>query len=128
MLNLLDELKERLQLTYILISHDLSVVNYMSDKIIVMYLGEIVESGYSCDVFNNPIHPYTKALFNAILDLHTEGIEELTTLEGNVPSAINLPSGCRFNTRCPLAQEICKKVIPKLKDFENGYRAACHLI
>lgn len=127
-LNLLDELKERLKLTYILISHDLSVVNYMSDKIIVMYLGKIVESGYSEDVFNNPIHPYTKALFNAIPDLHAQGVDELTTLEGNVPSAINPPAGCRFNTRCHMAKDICRSEMPIMKEFENGHKAACHLL
>lgn len=127
-LNLLDELKERLKLTYILISHDLSVVNYMSDKIIVMYLGKIVESGYSEDVFNNPIHPYTNALFNAIPDIYSDDIEALATIQGNVPSAINPPMGCRFNTRCPLVKEICRKEMPLMKDFGNGHKAACHML
>ena len=92
LLVLLKELKEKLGLTYILISHDLSVVNYMSDKIIVMYLGKIVEQGPAENVFNNPAHPYTKALFMAIPDINTRGIDSLATLEGNVPSAINPPS------------------------------------
>lgn len=127
-LKLLDDLKKRLELTYILISHDLSVVNYMADKIIVMYLGKVVESGYSYDVFNNPMHPYTKALFNAIPDIYAEGVDELTTLEGNVPSAINPPEGCRFNTRCPLAKEICKKQAPEIRDFSNEHKAACHFL
>lgn len=129
-MELLKELKERLGLTYILISHDLSVVNYMSDKIMVMYLGKIVEYGRAKEVFHNPAHPYTRALFAAIPDINMEGIDALATLEGNVPSAINPPAGCRFHTRCPEAggKEICKTEEPPMIELRGGHLAACHLL
>jgi peptide/nickel transport system ATP-binding protein len=127
-LTLLEELKEKLKLTYILISHDLSVVNYMSDKIAVMYLGKVVEYGYAKDVFYKPLHPYTKALFNAIPDLYMEGVEELVSLEGNIPSAIHPPSGCRFHTRCPLAEDICKDEEPSMTDLGDEHKVGCHLL
>jgi oligopeptide/dipeptide ABC transporter ATP-binding protein len=128
LLVLLKELKEKLGLTYILISHDLSVVNYMSDKIIVMYLGKIVEQGPAENVFNNPAHPYTKALFMAIPDINTRGIDSLATLEGNVPSAINPPSGCRFHTRCPKAMDICREKEPPSIKLGDGHEASCFLL
>lgn len=125
-LDLLYDLKEKMGLTYILISHDLSVVNYMSDKIIVMYLGKIVEYGMAEEVFKEPLHPYTVALFNAIPDLKTESVKDLATLKGNVPSAINLPQGCRFHPRCEKATEICKTKEPL--PIKIGERIiACHL-
>jgi oligopeptide/dipeptide ABC transporter ATP-binding protein len=127
-LELLRDLKERLGLTYILISHDLSVVNYMADRIAVMYLGKIVEYGPAEDVFGQTAHPYTKALFAAIPTLDTEGIDSITTIEGNVPSAINPPSGCRFHTRCPMAKDICKEKEPGMVDCDEGHIAACHFI
>ncbi len=127
-LDLLDDLRERLELTNILISHDLSVVNYMSDRIIIMYLGKIVEYGRSVEVFKNPLHPYTQALFNSIPDIEKEGVESLATIEGNVPSAINPPLGCRFHTRCPKVMEICKEQLPEMKCIENGHYAACFLL
>lgn len=127
-LELLKELKEKLGLTYILISHDLSVVNYMADKIVVMYLGKVVEYGPADTVFNCPAHPYTRALFAAIPDLEKEGVDSIVTLEGSVPSAINPPSGCRFHTRCPQAREICQKEEPPMAERGKGHRAACHLL
>ena len=127
-LELLRDLKERLGLTYILISHDLSVVNYMADRIAVMYLGKMVEYGPAGDVFGQTAHPYTKALFAAIPTLDTEGIDSITTIEGNVPSAINPPSGCRFHTRCPMAKDICKEKEPGMVDCDEGHIAACHFI
>ena len=127
-LDLLDDLRERLELTNILISHDLSVVNYMSDRIIIMYLGKIVEYGKSVEVFKNPLHPYTQALFNSIPDIEKEGVESLATIEGNVPSAINPPLGCRFHTRCPKVMEICKEQLPEMKCIENDHYAACFLL
>lgn len=126
-LNLLNELRERMDLTNILISHDLSVVNYMSDKIIIMYLGKIVEYGESREVFTNPLHPYTQALFNSIPDLSKEGMESLKTIEGNVPSAIYPPKGCRFHTRCDRAMEICKTIEPTIGDQGKQHYVACHL-
>ncbi len=113
-LSLIDELKEKFNLTYIVISHDLSVVSYMSDKIAVMYLGKLVEYGETDLIFNNPMHPYTEALFAAIPDINTENVDNIKTLEGNIPSSINPPSGCRFHTRCPFVKDICKTTEPEL--------------
>jgi len=126
-LELLKELRERLGLTNILISHDLSVVNYMADKVIIMYLGKIVEYGDAAEVFKNPLHPYTKALFNSIPTLESSDIESLATLEGNVPSAINPPSGCRFHTRCSMATERCSREMPAMKEYSNNHSTACFL-
>lgn len=125
-LEMLEHLKKDMQLTYIMISHDLSVVNFMSDKIIVMYLGKIVEYGESEIVFNNPKHPYTKALFNAIPGLHTRNVEELSIIKGEVPSAINPPSGCRFHPRCESCMEICSLDEPKTVEVD-GRLVECHL-
>jgi oligopeptide/dipeptide ABC transporter ATP-binding protein len=127
-LELLKELKDRMGLTYILISHDLSVIHSMADRIVVMYLGKVVECGPADEVFNSPAHPYTKALFAAIPDINAEGIDSLATLDGNVPSAINPPSGCRFHTRCPFVMEKCKASEPGIIDVNPGHRAACHLL
>lgn len=127
-LDLLENIKNEFDLTYIVISHDLSVVNYMSNKIAVMYLGKIVEYGESKLIFDNPKHPYTKALFDAIPDIDSENIEDITTLEGNVPSAINPPEGCSFHTRCPMAEEICKKEEPEEVTLKDGRKVSCHFI
>lgn len=127
-LDLLMHLKEKMGLTYILISHDLSVVHYMSDRIIVMYLGKIVEQGPADIVFNAPVHPYTRALFNAIPSLEMNSLGDLQTLEGNVPSAINPPSGCRFHTRCPFVMPICSQQDPQMVIVGETHTAACHLL
>ncbi|RKL61817.1 ABC transporter ATP-binding protein [Thermoanaerobacteraceae bacterium SP2] len=127
-LMLLKDLKEKMGLTYILISHDLSVVNYMADRIAVMYLGKIVEYGPAEKVFANPAHPYTKALFMAIPDPETEGLESIMTLEGNVPSAINPPAGCRFHTRCPLARNICSEKEPPVVRIDDEHEVSCFLL
>jgi len=127
-LDLLIELKGSFNLTYIIISHDLSVINYMSDKIAVMYLGKLVEYGDANIIFKDPSHPYTKALFDAIPNLEIKNIEDVRLLKGNVPSAINLPSGCRFHERCPYAVDKCKQQQPELKAMNNGIMAACHVL
>lgn len=127
-LDLLGKLKVKFNLTYILISHDLSVVNYMSDKIAVMYLGKIVEYGDASIIFKEPRHPYTQALFAAIPNLEVKNIEDVRILEGNVPSAINIPSGCRFHDRCDYAKDICKMEEPQLKIMSNNIMTACHLL
>lgn len=127
-LDLLEGLKNQFDLTYIVISHDLSVVSYMSDRIAVMYLGKLVEYGDTKVIFNDPKHPYTQALFDAIPDIHTENIEDIKTLDGNVPSAINPPSGCRFHTRCPYVEDICRSTEPLLEDLADLRKVACHLI
>ncbi len=127
-LDLLMKLKKELGLTYILISHDLSVVNYMSDRIIVMYLGKVVEQGPAEVLFNKPSHPYTQALFNAIPALTMNSLDEIQIIEGSVPSAINPPPGCRFSTRCPFAMEICSSIDPAMTVVGEQHTAACHLL
>ena len=127
-LDLLMQLKSKLGLTYILISHDLSVVNYMSDRIIVMYLGKVVEKGPAEALFKAPVHPYTQALFNAIPSIDMNSLDELESIEGSVPSAINPPSGCRFHTRCPHVMEICSVEEPMMTEIDGKHAAACHLL
>jgi oligopeptide/dipeptide ABC transporter ATP-binding protein len=100
----------------------------MSDMTAVMYLGKLVEYGPTKEIFANPLHPYTIALFNAIPDIHMENISEIDVIEGNVPSAVNPPSGCRFHTRCPKAVERCRLEEPNLIDVGKDRTAACHLI
>lgn len=124
-LNLLADLYKTHGVSYMVISHDLSVVQYICNNIAVMYLGQVVETGEIEDVFNKPLHPYTRALFSAIPTINPENIRERIILEGNVPSAVNPPEGCRFHTRCPAATPECSKSAPELKDFGNGHRAAC---
>ena len=125
-INLLDELKNMHHLTYLFISHDLNVVQHISDRIGVMYLGKLVELGPSEAVFQLPLHPYTKALFGAIPQAVVENRHDLTILEGNVPSPVNPPSGCRFHTRCPLAEAICSQEQPELRELSPGRLVSCH--
>ena len=127
-INLLKELQRDLNLTYVFISHDLSVVKFISDKIGVMYLGSMVEFGNKKDIFDNPIHPYTKALFSAIPNPNPDVKMERIQLAGDIPSPANPPKGCRFHTRCPYAKEICKHIPPEYKEYEEGHFAACHLL
>lgn len=127
-INLLDELRKSHGLTYVFISHDLNVVQHISDRIGVMYLGKIVELASSEDIFSAPLHPYTQALFGAIPLPDVDNPRELTVLEGNVPSPINPPSGCRFHTRCPLAQEICSQKEPLLRPVRSNRIVACHFV
>jgi peptide/nickel transport system ATP-binding protein len=124
-LDLLLELKKEMDLTYVIITHDLSVAYYISNKISIMYLGKIVEMGSKESVFNEPLHPYTQALIQAIPTL--KGRKERKIVGGEVPSAIKPPSGCRFHPRCPYAMEICKKVEPKLIEIKPNHFVACHL-
>jgi oligopeptide/dipeptide ABC transporter ATP-binding protein len=128
-INLLQDLQRENNLTYVFISHDLNVVQHISDRIGVMYLGKLVELGPADEVFNGPSHPYTKALFGAI-PLPVVAVERrrLATLEGNVPSPIDPPSGCRFHTRCPLAQEICQQAEPAFREVRSGRLVACHFV
>jgi oligopeptide/dipeptide ABC transporter ATP-binding protein len=128
-INLLQDLQRENNLTYVFISHDLNVVQHISDRIGVMYLGKLVELGPSEDVFNNPLHPYTKALFGAIpLPVVDIVKRELTVLEGNIPSPVNPPSGCRFHTRCPIAQDKCKETEPVFSQVRSGRFVACHFV
>ena len=124
-LELLRELKEKFQLTNILISHDLGVVSQMANKIAVMYLGKIAEFGPAAEVFRNPQHPYTKALFNAIPKFEKLGMDQLTTLEGAIPSPINPPSGCAFHTRCAEACEACKSWTPEPVYLNEAHYVSC---
>lgn len=125
-LNLLQELKESQNLTYMFISHDLSVVKYISDRIGVMYLGNMVESAKAEDMFANPLHPYTEALMNAIptTDINNK---ELQILEGDIPSPVNPPKGCKFHTRCKFATEKCAQEVPAWVEVEPEHFVACHL-
>lgn len=127
-LNLLEALRDRLGLTYIFISHDLSVVQHISDRIGVMYLGKMAEIGPSEQIFEDPLHPYTQALLGAIPVPDTRQKRELIVLEGNVPSPSDPPHGCRFHTRCPLAEAICRQEEPLLRQIRPNHYAACHLL
>ena len=127
-INLLKQLQNDMNLTYVFISHDLSVVKFISDKIGVMYLGAMVEFGTKDDIFSNPLHPYTQALFSAIPQPDPDIKMNRIILKGDIPSPANPPKGCRFHTRCPHAKEICSEVAPEYKDYGNGHCAACHLL
>ena len=126
-INLLKELQEKRNLTYLFISHDLSVVEHISDTIGVMYLGGLVETGSTEDIFAKPLHPYTEALFSAIQMPDPDLQRNRIILEGNIPSPANPPSGCKFHTRCRKCMEICKTKIPEAKDMGNGHMVRCHL-
>lgn len=127
-LNLLDDLQEEFNLSYLFIAHDLSVVKHVSDYIGVMYLGHIVEQGPSDEIYNNPKHPYTQALISAIPEIDPEKRKERILLTGDLPSPANPPTGCPFHTRCPIAQEACKTTKPKYKEVSQNHFAACLLI
>ena len=126
-INLLKELQEKRNLTYLFISHDLSVVEHISDTIGVMYLGGLVETGTTADIFANPLHPYTEALFSAIPMPDPDLKRNRIILEGNIPSPANPPKGCKFHTRCRKCMEICKNQVPEVKDMGNGHKVRCHL-
>lgn len=126
-LNLIQELKKTKDLTYLFISHDLSVVKYVSDRIAVMYLGRVVEVAEKDELYQNPVHPYTKALLSAIPIPDVDNQMKREILTGDVPSPLNPPSGCYFHTRCKYAAEKCRTECPRLQDVGGGHMAACHL-
>ncbi len=125
-INLLLDLKEEENLTYLFISHDLSVIKYISDRIGVMYLGNMVELCPSARLFENPLHPYTEALLLAIPTTDVDGESQIVPLEGDIPSPINPPSGCKFHTRCKYATDVCKEEIPEWTEVEYNHFVACH--
>ncbi|WP_454618329.1 ABC transporter ATP-binding protein [Bradyrhizobium cenepequi] len=125
-LNLLVDLKRDLGLSYLFISHDMSVVRYFTDRVMVMYLGRIVESGSYDTLWSNPLHPYTRALINAVPSYDAQKKRTAVVLKGDLPSASQVPSGCRFRLRCRLAQERCSAEEPTLRPMPNGQNVACH--
>ncbi|MBP6063099.1 MAG: ATP-binding cassette domain-containing protein [Fusobacteriaceae bacterium] len=127
--NMLEELQERLGLTYLFIAHDLSMVKHISDRVGIMYLGKLVEIAVSDDVYSNPLHPYTNALLSAIPipDPDLSEKRERIILEGDIPTPINPPPGCRFKTRCKFVKEICHCEEPILKEVKPNHKVACHL-
>jgi oligopeptide/dipeptide ABC transporter ATP-binding protein len=127
--NMLEDLQEKLGLTYLFVAHDLSMVRHISDRIGVMYLGKIVEISKSNNLYNNPLHPYTKGLLSAIpvTDPKKAREAQIEIIKGDLPSPMDIPSGCRFHTRCPYATEKCREVEPEMKEVSNGHFVACHL-
>lgn len=126
-LNLLQDLQKDLGLTYLFIAHDISVVRHVSDRIGVMYLGKLVEEANSEELIDEPLHPYTQALLSAVPLPNPEIRRERIVLEGEIPSPINPPKGCIFHTRCPMAMDICKEVIPERTEVKPNHFVACHL-
>jgi oligopeptide transport system ATP-binding protein len=128
-INLLEDLQEQFNLTYLFIAHDLSVVRHISDRVGVMYLGHMVEMAERNEIYRNPVHPYTKALLSAvpIPDPVLDAQRERVLLTGEVPSPLNPPSGCVFHPRCPVANDSCPAHIPELREVEPGHHAACLL-
>lgn len=125
-INLLLDLKEQENLTYLFISHDLSVIKYISDRVGVMYLGNIVELTETKKLYEHPMHPYTEALLSAIPTTDVENKKKIKILEGDIPSPINPPSGCKFHTRCRYCTEVCVEVVPEMRELEPGHFVACH--
>lgn len=126
-INLLKQLKDDFNLTFLFISHDLSVIKYLSDRIAIMYLGEVVEIGRTEEIFKNPKHPYTKALLSSVPELNPQDEKERIHLQGELPSPENLPTGCKFHTRCPYVMEICKTSTPQVKEFSDTHNCKCFL-
>jgi len=129
-INLLEDLQEEFGLTYLFISHDLSMIRHIANRVAVMYLGRIVELASSQELYSRPVHPYTKALLSAV-PLHDPVLEKKrkrTILTGDVPSPADPPSGCHFSTRCPIAEDNCFKIDPEWREISSGHNVACHLV
>ena len=127
-INLLMDLKSTYQMTYLFISHALNVVQHISDRVAVMYLGKIVEMAETDELFSHPAHPYTQALLSAVPILSGRETGQRILLKGEVPGAAHIPLGCRFHTRCPYAEDRCKKEEPAFREIGPGHMAACHKI
>ncbi len=127
-LNILMDLKEEFGFSYLFIAHDLSVVKHISDRLGVMYLGYIVEKGDKAKIFDNPLHPYTKALFSAVPTIDEAKVSDPIELKGEVPNPTQLPAGCYFHGRCPYSKKICKEERPALIEIEDNHQVACHLV
>lgn len=127
--NMLEDLQKELKLTYLFVAHDLSMVKHISDRIGVMYLGKMVEISNSNELYKNPLHPYTKGLLSAIpiADPKKAKNSGISLIKGDVPSPVDIPTGCRFHTRCPYATEKCKTVEPEMKEIEKDHFVSCHL-
>jgi peptide/nickel transport system ATP-binding protein/oligopeptide transport system ATP-binding protein len=126
-LNLFIDLQQRHQLTYLFISHDLAAIQYLADRIIVMYLGVFVEQARIDDIFQNPLHPYTQALLSAVPSVNDQALAERPLVEGDLPSPTNPPSGCRFHPRCPFVMDQCRTVVPEFQRRSADHWIACHL-
>ncbi|MFS0820627.1 ABC transporter ATP-binding protein [Bacillus sp. 1P02SD] len=126
-INLLQQLQDEFQLSYLFITHDISVVRHISDRIGVMYLGKIVEEAPTESLFETPLHPYTQALFSAVPGKHRARKRERIVLKGEIPSPLNPPTGCMFHTRCPFANDICRTEIPQKREIAPNHYVACHL-
>lgn len=127
-LNLMKDLQENLGLTILFIAHDLSTVKFLCDRVAVMYLGKIVEMGLTSCIFHEPRHPYTQVLLSAVMIPDPESRRRRIILNGDIPSPVNLPPGCRFHTRCPCSMDLCKFVEPELRDVGRGHMVSCHLV
>ena len=127
-LNLLKDLQRDLNLTYIFISHDLNVVEYMSDRVLVMYLGQVVESCASDELYRNPLHPYTKVLLSSIPKTDPDERSSGEHVAGEIPSPLNPPKGCRFHPRCPIADKICGEQEPEFREAVPGHFVACWMV
>ena len=129
-INMFDELQEQMNLTYLFIAHDLLVVRHISDRIAVMYLGRMVELADAGEIYDRPLHPYTKALMSAVPvpDPKVARANKRVQLSGEIPSPLNAPPGCPFHTRCPYAKDICRQSMPEFKEVETGRFVACHLV
>lgn len=127
-INLFKDLRDKFNLTYLFISHDLRVIEFMCDRVAVMYLGGIVELAENKELFENPLHPYTQSLLSAIPKTFKEEKKERMLLKGDIPSPVDLPTGCRFQSRCPITEKLCLEKEPKLIESSPGHLTACHLL
>lgn len=127
-LNLLLDLQEKYGLTYLFIAHDLAVVRHISDRVGVMYLGRLAELAPASDLFATPLHPYTRALLSAVPEPNPRAAQSRQRLQGEVPSPLNPPSGCRFHTRCPIARDVCRRDVPAFRAVAAGHQVACHAV